>query len=317
MMSETKINSVTKDRSGGDGPLSPQRKQLIVNADDFGMSDGINRGILEAHRRGILTSATLLANGEAFEQAVIIAKSMPRLGVGVHLNLTEGRPLSDPAAVASLLSESGDFFPHPVALLARHIVGRLRSGEIELELRAQIEKVRASGIAITHLDGHKHIHMLPGILPIVVQLAKQHGISGVRWASEHSVKLWPLLKQNRQPSVAIVKQYAQSRALDLIATGTRAKLRNAGLTFPENFYGITQTGFLDQREITAILNTLRPGTNELMCHPGYVDENMPPTLTRLRAERQRELDALTRPETSQLIARLDIHLINYGGLIPS
>lgn len=289
-------------------------KQLVVNADDFGMSNGINKGILDGHRRGILTSTTILANGDAFSEAVIIARSAPGLGIGVHLNLSQGKPLSEPAAVASLVDKRGEFFPHPVSLLGRHVSGRLRPDEIERELSAQIEKVRATGIAITHLDGHKHVHMLPGIFPTVVRLAKQFGIAGVRCASERSPNVWALFRQNGAATPTISMQYMQSCGLGLIARGSRARLREAGLNFPQDFYGITQTGFLDDRQFAAILRTLRDGTSELMCHPGYADENMLRTRTRLLTERQRELDALMRPDILQLVAQLGIHLIDYRGV---
>lgn len=289
-------------------------KQLVVNADDFGMADSINGGILEAHRRGVVTSATLLANGAAFERAVAMTKTTPRLGVGVHLNLTQGRPISDPTSVGSLVNEKGEFFCQPPALLRGVISGRLRLAEVEREFSAQIEKVRATGIAITHLDGHKHVHMLPGIFPIVVRLAKSYGIAGVRWATERPPSLWALLRRNGHATATIVKQHVQSRTLALISMGARARLRQAGLRFPMHFYGITQTGFLDHEELGALLRNLPEGTSELMCHPGYADPAMDAEPTRLRAERQRELEALTRPETLQLVARLGIYLIDYRGM---
>ena len=289
-------------------------KRLVVNADDFGMADSINEGILEAHRRGIVTSTTLLANGVAFERAVAMAQAAPKLGVGVHLNLTQGRPLSDPASIASLVNRKGEFSRQPAALLRGALSGRVSLAEVERELSAQIEKVRDAGIAITHLDGHKHVHMLPGIFRVVVRLAKNYGIAGVRWASERRGGLWALLRRNRPAAASIVKQSVKSRALAFMTRDSRAMLREARLQFPMHFYGITQTGFLDDHELGVILGNLAEGTRELMCHPGCEDPVLDPRMTRLRAERQRELDALTRPETLQLTARLGIELIDYRGL---
>jgi predicted glycoside hydrolase/deacetylase ChbG (UPF0249 family) len=139
----------------------------------------------------------------------------------------------------------------------------------------------------------------------------------VRCASERQPHLWALVRQNAGATATLIRQYLQSRTLDLLAMNSRTQLREAGLCFPTDFYGITQTGFLDHEQLARILRALRPGASELMCHPGTVDDKMAPTLTRLRSERQRELDALTRPETLQLVAQLGIHLINYRGLIPS
>lgn len=289
-------------------------KQLVVNADDFGMSRGINKGIFEAHCRGILTSATLLANGKAFEQAVESSKFAPTLGIGVHLNLTQGAPICDPATVPSLVNKDGKFFSHPAALLRRHLAGRLQSVDVERELAAQIEKVRAAGIAITHLDGHKHVQVFPGILPMVIRLAKHFGITGVRCSAERIPRIWPLLRENKKAALKVMKQYLRAHALARIAVNSRMQIRAANLNTPGDFYGVAQTGFLDFRQLALVLRTLRSGTSELMCHPGYVEEAKESNMTRLRTERERELDALTRPETVQLVAGLGIDLINYKGL---
>ena len=289
-------------------------KRLVVNADDFGMADSINEGILEAHRRGIVTSTTLLANGSAFDAAVAMARSAPKLGVGVHLNLTQGAPVADAAQVPSLVA-GGEFARPPAVLLRGVLSGRVRLDDLERELSAQIEKVRAAGIAITHLDGHKHVHMLPRVFPVVLRLAKRFGVPAVRRATEGSGGMWRLL--GRKKSLGVVKQSVQSRALNLMTRNSRSLLRQAGLHFPMHFYGITQTGFLDQQELASLLRRIPEGTSELMCHPGCADRQMDPKLTRLRAERQRELEALTRPETVELVSRLGIELINYQGLMQS
>lgn len=289
-------------------------KRLIVNADDFGLTEGINRGIAEAHQRGILTSATLLVNGIALESAAELALRSPQLGVGIHLNLTDGRPLSDPSRVSSLVNQGGHFFGGPVDLGRRILFGRVRLAEVERELSAQIEKVRGAGIAVTHLDGHKHVHMLPGIFPIVVRLARQHGIRGVRWAVERPAGLGRLLRRNGGAAVTIIKQRLQGRALALASLALREYLPRTGLACSMYFHGITQTGFLDRAELEAVLWNLPEGDNELMCHPGYADAALRETRTRLVAERERELEALTRPEVRNLVAALDIQLINYRGL---
>ena len=290
-------------------------KRLVVNADDFGMTGSINEGILEAHRRGIVTSATLLANGAAFDSAVSLAKATPRLGVGVHLNLTQGAPVADPAGVASLLDSRGQFARLPAALLRGLASGKVRLDEVERELAAQIEKVRAAGIAITHLDGHKHVHMLPRVFPVVLRLAQRFGIAGVRRASEKRGGMWRLLGRSR--SAEVVKQSVKSRVLSLMTRNSRTLLRQAGLHFPMHFFGILHTGFLDREGLAELLHRIPQGTSELMCHPGVADRGMDAKLTRLRAERQRELDALTRPETLELVSRLGIELIDYRGLMQS
>jgi len=289
-------------------------KRLVVNADDFGLAESINRGILEAHRRGILTSATLLANGAAFESAAELARGAPVLGVGVHLNLTDGRPVSQPSTVPSLLDASGQFFSGPAQLAGRVLAGRARLAEVEREWGAQIEKVGNSGVAITHLDGHKHVHMLPALFPVAVRLARQYGVRGVRLAIERPPRLGGLLRRHAGAAGSILMQRLRARALALLALGSREQLERAEMAFPMYFYGITQTGFLDGAELEAILWNLPDGTSELMCHPGYADGVLRQTGTRLVEERERELEALTRPESRKLVAALSIQLISYRGL---
>ena len=291
-------------------------KRLVVNADDFGLTQSTNQGILEAHRRGIVTSATLLATGAAFDSAVALALRSPKLGVGVHLNLTSGRPLCELSSISSLVNADDHFFGGPVELAQRILIGKVRLAEVERELAAQIEKVRGAGIAVTHLDGHKHVHMLPGVFPIVVRLARQHGIPGVRVAIERPVRLGPMLRRKASAARRIVTQYLRGRSLALLAMDCREQLRRAGIACPMYFYGIMQTGFLDGTELEAILWNLPEGTSELMCHPGYADSALRETGTRLVAQRERELEALTRPETWKLVGVLGIQLINYAELMP-
>ncbi len=292
-------------------------KRLVVNADDFGLTEGISRGIVEANRGGILTSATLLANGAAFDSAVALARGAPGLGVGVHLNLTDGRPVAEPSAVRSLVNASGQFFGGPAALAARVFTRRIRLAECEREWDAQIEKVREVGIQVTHLDGHKHAHMLPALFPIAVRLARKHGIPGVRLAIERPMRLGALLRRHGGAAGSILMQRLRARALGLLARDCREQLRQAGVAFPMNFFGITQTGLLDAAELEAILRELPDGTSELMCHPGYADGTPRQSGTRRRMERERELEALTLPESRKVVAALGIQLIDYRGLNPS
>jgi predicted glycoside hydrolase/deacetylase ChbG (UPF0249 family) len=235
-------------------------KLLIVNADDFGMSECINEGILESHLRGIVTSTTLLANGDAFERAVAIGKATPELGVGVHLNLTQGRPVSDPARVASLTNRNGNFFRGPAALLRSALAGKLRREDVKREFEAQIEKVRAAGISITHLDSHKHVHMLPGIFPIVVQLAQSRGITCLRVANERKGKIFSVWRRNIRATATIAKQFVRSRGLATVSRNSARLARQARLRFPSHFYGVTQTGFLDTRDLSAMLQYVPEGT---------------------------------------------------------
>ena len=161
-------------------------RNLIVNADDLAWTEGVNRGIAQAHRYGIVTSATILANGAAFAAAVELVKATPSLAVGVHLNLSDGKPVSPPETVPSIVNDRGEFKGGPEALLLRVARRNLRIKEVELEWQSQIRKVVNAGIQPTHLDGHKHVHMLPGMFEIVLRLAKRNAIPAVRISHEGS-----------------------------------------------------------------------------------------------------------------------------------
>src|SRR5262249_12255739 len=161
-------------------------KALIVNADDLGWTAGVNRGIAEAHRNGIVTSTSLLANGPAFADGVRTAGELPGLGVGGPLNLSDGGPIAPAEQVKSLLNQDGRCAGGPESLLLRLTTRSLQVKEVEKEWNAQIQKVRAAGIHPTHLDGHKHVQMLPGLFTIVLRLAKRHGIEAVRVSHEAS-----------------------------------------------------------------------------------------------------------------------------------
>src|SRR5215471_10363681 len=168
------------------GQAKQEVKNLVVNADDLGWTEGVNRGIAEAHRNGVVTSTSLLANGSAFADGVRIAGALPGLGVGVHLNLSDGAPTAPAAEVGTLLNQEGRFSGGPEILLLRLTTKSLSVEQVEKEWDAQIEKVREAGIRPTHLDGHKHVQMLPGLFGIAVRLAKRHGIEALRVSHEAS-----------------------------------------------------------------------------------------------------------------------------------
>src|ERR1051326_2832164 len=288
-------------------------KKLIVTADDFGLTKRVNQGIIETHCRGIVTSTSLMANGTAFEDAVARAREAPRLGIGAHLNLTEGPTVSRPTLARSLVNGHGELRAGPMTVSRRIATGKIRLGEVELELRAQIEKILKAGIELTHLDGHKHIQLLPSVFDIVLKLAAEYGIKGIRCAVEPA-GIVAAVKQVRRRGAGGVKQFGLGRALSLFAARSRGKARRAGLLTPQYFLGISQTGFLDILELSRILNNLPSGTSELMSHPGYVDEALAQTPTRLLEQRQKELAALTDPAVLDLIARNNIQLVSYREL---
>src|SRR6516162_8521154 len=286
-------------------------RNLIVNADDLGWTEGVNRGIAAAHRNGIVTSASLLANGRAFEDGVKTAGELPGLGVGVHLNLSNGKPTAPASEVGSLLNEKGEFSGGPQSLLVRLTTKSLDTREVENEWEAQIQKVRGAGIRPTHLDGHKHVQMLPGLFEIALRLAKKHGIHAIRVAHEESTLRSVLASAGGQKAAVVFKQGVQARGLKLLAPGAREMADHAGVRTADYFCGIAQTGALTREGIEKLLENLPDGTTELMCHPGYVDEELRKAGTRLQESRQTELEILTDGRIRKLVATRGIRLISY------
>jgi predicted glycoside hydrolase/deacetylase ChbG (UPF0249 family) len=287
-------------------------KNLIVNADDLGWTDGVNRGILEAFHHGIVTSTSLLANGAAFTGGVEAARSAPGLGVGVHLNLSDGPPTADRELVTTLLNNDGDFAGGPESLLLRRARGGLLLSEVESEWDAQIQKVRDAGIAPTHLDGHKHVHMLPGFFEIALRLAKRHEVGAIRLALEASSLRAALSSGSNQNAGVVLKQGVQARGLKLLARDAREQAERAGISTADYFCGIAQTGELTRDGVEQFVKSLPDGTTELMCHPGYMDSALQQTATRLQNSRQTELQILTDAGIRNLVASLGIRLIDYG-----
>ncbi len=274
-------------------------KSLIVNADDLGWAEGVNQGIAEAFRHGIVTSTSLLANGDAFAGGVNTARSAPGLGVGVHLNLSDGAPVADRESVMSLLNDDGNFAGGPESLLLKRARRGLMLAEVEEEWDAQIRKVRDAGIQPTHLDGHKHVHMLPGLFEIALRLAKKHGIGAIRVSLEESSLRAALSFGAKQHAGVVMKQGVRARGLKLLARDAREQAERAGIATADYF-------------CAQLLRSLPEGTTELMCHPGYADETLGKTATRLQASRQTELEILTDTKIRNLVASQGIRLIDYG-----
>ncbi len=290
-------------------------KRLIVNADDFGLTENVNRGILDAYRDGILTSTTLLANGMAFESAVAASKKFHGLGIGVHLNLTEGMPVADASLIPTLVDRRGRLYLTPPRLWAGIALGQVSHSEIEVELRAQVMKVIHAGIRPTHFDGHKHVHVLPHISEIVIRLARELRVPAVRCPLEHNPYANNRSRNRMLSGISTFKQYLVGLAVSKLARSFREKLTREGLLSSSYFYGISQTGFLNAAAIREILMNLPPGTSELMCHPGYRDLDLERAGTRLLAQREIETHGLTALSVKNSMVSGRIQLWNYRDLV--
>ncbi len=268
-------------------------KKLIVSADDFGLTRGVNEAIVRAYREGIVTSASLIVSGSAFESAVTMAKVNPGLGIGLHLYLGND----------------------PVTFAKKCFLGKVRDADLEREIRRQIEMVLNAGVQLTHIDGHKHVHVIPQVTRAISRTAPNYGIRAVRSVAETTPGLARMFTSNPRAGRDFMKQFLFGKMASAMWKVSRGKVSQARLATSNRFYGITQTGFLDFDVLTSIIHHLRPGVSELMCHPGYIDDDLKRTPTRLLLQRERELDLLTRSEVRDLIVRSGVELISYKDLV--
>jgi len=284
-------------------------KRLIVNADDLGLTPGVNRAIQEAHERGIVTSATLMANGVAFEDAIATCRRVPALAVGCHVDLIQLSPVLAVERVASLV-EGRQFRPGLTRFAANAMRRRMSGTEITAEASAQINKLQAAGIKVSHFDTHKHTHVFPPVLKALLRAAAECGVRAVRNPFEpeavigfrHVFRRWGLLSR-----------WTAVQSLRTLAANFRQEIERAGITSTDGTIGIALTGHVDQKGLCDLLQRLPQGTWELVSHPGYSGPELA-GLSRLTASREEELRLLTASETLAAIERAGIELISYADL---
>ena len=287
-------------------------RRLIVNADDFGYTSGVNRAILEAHLRGVVTSSTLMANGAAFAEAAQLAQTAPRLSVGCHVVLTDGEPVLGAEQLRSLTT-AARFRDGMVTFAARAITGRMHAEEITAEASAQIRKIQSAGIAVSHIDTHKHTHLFPKILRPLLKAAADCGVRAVR--NPFGPRL-PLRSSHPLARPGLWARYVEVRILGGFAGKFRETVDREGFITPDGTLGIVVTGALDETLFHAIARSIPEGTWEFVCHPGYNDADLQAGKTRLRASRETELRVLTLPAAREVLAQQGIELISYRELAP-
>jgi len=292
-------------------------RRLIINADDFGLTSGVNRAIAKCHTRGVVTSATLMAAGDAMLDASRLTPTLPRLSVGCHVVLVDGSPLLPTAEVPSLAfgDDGSEFSPTLGGFVQRALTGRFSATEIEAEAGAQFKKLHDSGVAISHFDTHKHTHVFPAILRPLLRAARKCGIRAVR---NPFVPPRALAFEDLRKRPALWKRYWQTRALRRFSPAFHELLAEHDIVAPDGCLGVMETGFLDADlfadMIRAVAETLPAGTWEMVCHPGYDDAELGTVRTRLRASRQLELQVLTSADARSLLDKSGVDLISYREL---
>jgi hopanoid biosynthesis associated protein HpnK len=268
-------------------------KTFIFTADDFGWTSGQNLAVERAHTHGVLDRASMMASGGAFDQAVAIAKRLPSLGVGVHLQLVEGRPVSPPESVPRLVDRRGHFPSRLAPVITRWQFDRETLSQVRSEWDAQIRKVLSTGITLTHLDSHKHLHVLPPLCEIAIELAQAHAV--------------PYLRLPLPPLATLRRRLVAVGLLWPLALRARPKLRAAGLQFADHFIGLAQSGGMTPAELRRQLAAAPDGTTEIMMHPAVPTGDILSLVKRYPGARgyrfADELAALCDPEVRALARR--------------
>ena len=289
-------------------------RRLIINADDFGLTAGVNRAIIEAHRRGVVSSATLMAGGGAFAEAAQFAQGLPKLSVGCHVVLVDGTPLLPADQVSTLLgggNGNAEFRRGLGEFASAALRRRIDPAQVEAEATAQMRQLQAAGITLSHFDTHKHAHMFAAILRPLLRAARACGVPAVRnpFAPVKPLAFAHLLRRPR-----LWKRYSEVRALRQLLDKFRAAVQEEQILTTDGTFGIVATGALDLRLFEAIVGCIPEGTWEFVCHPGYNDAELSGIRTRLRKSRVQELQVLTSPEARAVLERHAVELISFRDL---
>lgn len=281
-------------------------KQLIVNADDFGLHTEINKGIIKGHREGFITSTSLMCSAPAFAEAVEMAKTCPELGIGVHLTLVGGvKAMLPKEQVDTLVDAKGCFPDNYVAFAKNFYLGGINKAQMEKELRAQIEAALATGLNITHVDSHQHVHILPGVTKTVVKLCKEYGIRKIRIPSESCSFTGGF-------DAGFGRKIGRA-GLTYCSYIARNMVEDQGLLCPDYFFGMLAGGNLNKDRVNAILCALPEGVSEIMTHPGLSNAILSKNFS-WQYQWEEELGAYLAKDNLSYIKDNNIELINFGDL---
>lgn len=278
-------------------------KKLIVNADDCGYTKGINQGIIEGYKRGIITSCSLMANADYYTDALERLKNCPNLSVGIHLVLSNVKATL-PINQIPLLVNKDNYFPKsPTILIQRFMMFPVSLQQAKAELSNQCAKIISYGIKPSHIDAHKHFHLYMPLFKIIVQIAVEFNIKAIRIPYD-SIHL-KIGRPRRKFSNMI------SAAIKIMQKRMKRILRANGIRYADNFFGFHFTGHLDEEALINLIRNIPEGTTELMCHPGFYTKELKLSQTRLKESRKKELEALTSKFVLEEIKKNNIVLINY------
>jgi len=274
---------------------TPEKRRLIVNADDFGRSHSINEAVIRAHRHGILTSASLMVNEPGCGEAVKLAGENPRLGVGLHLVLLQGHSALPPEKIPGLVNARGEFSNSPVGAGMNYFFKRRLREQLRAEIRAQFEKFHATGLPLDHVNGHLHLHLHPTVFKILMDDADKLGIRRFRLTRDC------LARSRRMANGRWFYRVSHAAIYAWLSRRAREPLRRRGIRHAQITFGLLQNARVDEDYILKLLPELPPGDSELYSHPSL-------------DEFKHEFDALVSPRVEEQMKQLGIGLIRYQDL---
>lgn len=275
--------------------LVATRRRLIVNADDFGRSHSINQAVIRAHREGILTTASLMVNGEAFEEAVELARQNPALGVGLHLTLVCGRSTCDRLEIPDLVTPHGDFTNSPVVAGMRYFFLHGLRLQLAREIGAQFKKFKATGLVLDHVNGHLNLHLHPTIFGLLAARHLEWGIRQLRITDD------PFSLDLRLGRGQWLYRASHALIFRCLSARARRHLASTDIRSTDHVFGLLQNARVDEHYLTRLLPVLPRGDSELYSHPSL-------------DEFRHEFDALISPRVKSLVAEGNIELIRYQDL---
>jgi hopanoid biosynthesis associated protein HpnK len=270
-------------------------RRLIVNADDFGRSPSINAAVIRAHREGILTSASLMVNEIAFDEAVELAKQNPKLGVGLHLTLLVGHAALPPEKIPGLVNARGEFGNNPFAVGMNYFFNRSLQEQLRAEIHTQFEKFNSTGLTLDHVNGHLHFHLHPTVFKILMDNADEFQIRHLRLTRDC------LLRSHRMTRGKIFTRITHATIFEILSRRAQKKIDAKKIRHAQITFGLLQDSRVDEDYVLKLLPELPPGDSELYSHPSL-------------DQFKNEFDALVSPRVIEQIKRLGIRLIRYQDL---
>ncbi|HEY5233268.1 MAG TPA: hopanoid biosynthesis-associated protein HpnK [Verrucomicrobiae bacterium] len=274
---------------------SSEKRRLIVNADDFGLSASVNTAVIRAHREGILTTASLMVNEAGFGEAVNLAKENPKLGVGLHLTLLQGHSALPPEKISGLVNSRGEFSGNSVGVGLGYFFKRNLHEQLRTEIHAQFEKFQSTGLPLDHVNGHLHLHLHPMIFKILMEDAEKLGIRQMRLTRDC------FSRSRKISSGHLFYKISHATIFEFLSSRARKPLRQQGIKHAQITFGLLQDSRVDEDYILKLLPELPPGDSELYSHPSL-------------GEFRHEFDALASPRVKEQIKKLGIELIRYQDL---